>query len=216
MSTPPPAPSPTGSSSGQPSAPFESAGTIAKARRDWMDHAARTTAVLAVLAALSSGQYAGQFSRTILAQAEVTNQWSYYQAKSIKRSLQQGQLDVVKAMALGRPDLEAAVKGLEEQTLAKVKKYEAELTEIKLQAESTEREKVLHQEQGERFQIAFILLQVGVVLSTVAASAKRRSFWIAAVVAGVLGMVVVVDGFLLFDKKLMPRRAPVAQAAGEH
>lgn len=197
-------------------APLQTPSTIAQARRDWIDHAARTTAVLAVLAALSSGQYAGQFSRTILAQAEVTNQWSYYQAKSIKRSLQQGQLDVVKAMAFGHPDQEAAVKLLEEQTLAKVKKYESELTEIKLQAESTEREKVLHQEQGERFQIAFILLQVGVVLSTVAASAKKRSMWVAAILAGVIGLVVVVDGFLLFDKKLLPRRAPVAQTAGEH
>src|SRR5258708_12353308 len=34
-------------------------------RNPWIDHAARTTAVLAVLAAVSSGQYPGQFSQTI-------------------------------------------------------------------------------------------------------------------------------------------------------
>src|SRR5437870_12852006 len=69
-------------------------------RRQWIDHAARTTAVLAVLAAVSSGQYANQFSRTILAQAAASDSCSYYQAKSIKRHLVQAQAELPTAMAL--------------------------------------------------------------------------------------------------------------------
>src|SRR5947209_15102265 len=82
----------------------------AAARRHWRDHAARTTAVLAVLAAISSGQYANQFSRTILAQAEASDQWSYYQAKSIKRHVVAGQIALLQAMTLTDP---AAAKQLE-------------------------------------------------------------------------------------------------------
>lgn len=164
---------------------------------DWQDHVARTTAVLAVLAALSSGQYAGQFSRTILAQAEATDQWSFYQAKSIKRSLKQGQLDVMKAVSVGRPEIQEALKEMEKSANDKVKEYELELAQIKVTAEQSDIDKRTHQKQGDRFQIAFILLQVGVVLSTIAASARRRELWIFAIVAGVIGLVVVVDGFLL-------------------
>ena len=77
-----------------------SAMSEAAPRRQWIDHAARTTAVLAILAALSSGQYANQFSRTILAQAEASDQWSYYQAKSIKRHIVAGQISMLQAMSL--------------------------------------------------------------------------------------------------------------------
>src|SRR2546423_14951109 len=79
-------------------------------KRHWLDHAARTTAVLAVMAAVSSGQYAHQFSRTILAQAEARDQGSYYPAKSIKRHIVTRQIELLKAMgttappAAGAPD----------------------------------------------------------------------------------------------------------------
>src|SRR5436309_15902288 len=81
-------------------------------RRKWMDHAARTTAVLAVLAAVSSGQYANQFSRTILAQAEASDQWSYYQAKSIKRHLVNAQIELLEAMGATAPAAQAALDKL--------------------------------------------------------------------------------------------------------
>src|SRR5437762_9034236 len=85
----------------------------AAAKRHWVDHAARTTAVLAVLAAVASGSYANQFSRTILAQAEASDQWSYYQAKSIKRSIRAGQVEMERALAAGRPELSQALTRFE-------------------------------------------------------------------------------------------------------
>src|SRR6267143_252906 len=80
----------------------EAAAAEAAGRR-WTDHVARTTAVLAVLAAVASGAYASQFSHTILAQTEASDQWSYYQAKSIKRHISTGQLELERALAAGRP-----------------------------------------------------------------------------------------------------------------
>src|SRR3982751_2594985 len=83
-------------------------------RRHWVDHAARTTAVLAVLAAVSSGQYANQFSRTILAQAEASDQWSYYQAKSIKRHLIGAQAELAAALAQTK-EAPAALAAVQQQ-----------------------------------------------------------------------------------------------------
>src|SRR5437588_970794 len=82
-------------------------------KRHWLDHAARTTAVLAVLAAVSSGQYANQFSRTILAQAEASDQWSYYQSNSIKLHLMYGQVEMLQAMAKTRPEAAPELAKLE-------------------------------------------------------------------------------------------------------
>ena len=169
----------------------------AAAKRHWIDHAARTTAVLAVLAAVSSGQYANQFSRTILAQAEASDQWSYFQAKSIKRHIVTGQVELLKALATTAPQAAAALDKLQADDAAAVKKYEQELAEAKAQAEATEKQKLLHQRQGNWFQGAFIILQAGVVLCTVASSAKRKELWALAIALGVAGLALVGYGFLI-------------------
>jgi hypothetical protein len=166
-------------------------------KRHWLDHAARTTAVLAVLAAVSSGQYANQFSRTILAQAEASDQWSYYQAKSIKRHLVAAQVELLQAMAITAPQAAAALDKLQAEDAAAVKKYEQEIAEARAKAEKIEADKRLHERQGSWFQGAFIILQAGVVLCTVAASAKRKELWAFAIVLGVAGLAVVGYGFFI-------------------
>ncbi len=168
------------------------------AGRRWTDHVARTTAVLAVLAAVASGAYANQFSRTILSQAEASDQWSYYQAKSIKRHISTGQLEMERALAAGRPDLSPALAQLEAGAAAAAKRYDAELAEIKARAETLDAAKSLHQKQGDRFQYAFVVLQAGVVLSTIAASARRKELWLAAILCGLAGLAMVVNSYVLF------------------
>jgi len=60
-----------------------------------------------------------------------------------------------------------------------------------------EADKRLHERQGSWFQGAFIILQAGVVLCTVAASAKRKELWAFAIALGVAGLAVVGYGFLI-------------------
>ena len=172
----------------------------AKSHR-WHEHIPRTTAALAVLAAVSSGQYTSQFSRTILAQAEATDQWSYYQAKKIKQHLTQNQVDLASALGAGHPEIAAQLADFQQKNVALAKKYDGELAAIQAKANSVEGEKTKHQEQGDRFQLAFVILQAGVVLSTVAASAKRKELWFIAILCCVLGLLMVGDAYLLLDLK---------------
>ncbi|HEX9578406.1 MAG TPA: DUF4337 domain-containing protein [Myxococcales bacterium] len=169
----------------------------AASRRHWVDHAARTTAVLAVMAAVSSGQYASQFSHTILAQAEASDQWSYYQAKSIKRHLVQAQAELLTALALTQPAAAAELSKLQANDAAAVKKYDLEVAEAKIKAEKIEADKRLHEKQGNWFQGAFIVLQAGVVLCTIASSSRRKELWAISIMLGVVGLAVVSYGFVL-------------------
>jgi len=164
-------------------------------KRHWIDHAARTTAVLAVLAAVSSGQYANQFSRTILAQAEATDQWSYYQAKSIKRHLVTSQTELLTALSASRPEAATLINKLQADDIEAAKKYDREMADAKAAALKTEAIRNLHEKQGNWFQGAFIVLQAGVVLCTIASSSKRKELWIVAIVLGLVGLAVVAYGF---------------------
>ena len=196
---------PAGASSAQtPTEPNDSTTAhepLAKSHR-WHEHIPRTTAALAVLAAVSSGQYTGQFSRTILAQAEVSDKWSYYQAKSIKRHLTQSQVEFSRALAQGHPEMMAQLADFEAKNVDTAKKYDADLVQIQVEARKLEEEKLRHEKQGDRFQFAFVILQMGVVLSTVAASARRRELWIFAILCGVIGLLIAGDAFLLLDLRL--------------
>ena len=157
---------------------------------------ARLTAALAVLAALCSGQYAEAFSRTILDQTEASDAWNYYQAKSIKRSLSQGEADLAAAL-VGGAAATPALREMQSRSAERARRYDAELAEIKSNAEAIEARKRLHQRKGERFQYAFVLLQAGVVLSTLGASGRRRAIALVALVCGVAGVLVAIDAYLL-------------------
>ena len=69
---------------------------------------------------------------------------------------------------------------------------------IKTRADTLEATKMLHQKQGDRFQYAFVVLQAGVVLSTIAASARRKQLWVAAILCGVAGLAMVANSYLLY------------------
>jgi hypothetical protein len=166
-------------------------------KRHWLDHAARTTAVLAVLAAVSSGQYANQFSRTILAQGEASDAWSYYQSKSIKRHLVESQISLLTALKAADPKSTTTLEALQQDDIAAAKKYQTEMNELKTKADSIEAGKRVHEQQGNWFQGAFIILQAGVVLCTVAASSKRKELWLIAIALGALGLGVVGYGFVI-------------------
>src|SRR5438270_13084374 len=76
----------------------------------WTDQAARTTAILAVLAAVASSQYALQISRAILSQAEATDAWNYYSAKSIKKHLTTSEGSMLSAIILANPSSSAQIR----------------------------------------------------------------------------------------------------------
>src|SRR5258708_35799284 len=161
---------------GKQAAPAHQATSIGEAghRGHWVDHAARPTAVLAVLAAVSSGQYANQFSHTILAQAEASDQWSYYQAKSIKRHLVAGQVELLRAMAITAPQAAAALDKLQAEDAAAVKKDQQELAGAKAKAEKIEADKRLHERQDSWFQGAYIIQQAEGVHHPAPPRSKRK------------------------------------------
>ena len=163
----------------------------------WTDQAARTTAILAVLAAVASSQYALQISRTILSQAEATDQWNYYSAKSIKKHLTVGETAMLTALAISNPTMGAQINPMVEASRKEADRYDHETKEIKAIADSLLSEKRRHQRQGDLFQYAFVLLQAGVVLCTIASSSRKKGLWLCAVVLGVLGLVMLGDGYLM-------------------
>src|ERR1700682_3032230 len=92
----------------------------------WISWVALSTAILAVLAAIAgllSGKHANE---AMMSQIEASDQWSYYQAKSIKASVLDAKISL------------AAVA--DEKDREKAARYEEEQKDIKKEAEAKEAE----------------------------------------------------------------------------
>jgi hypothetical protein len=173
-------------------------------KEPWLNYLALTTIIFAVCATLSTLKGGGFSTRSVLSQSEASNQWAYYQAKSIKGYVYELQkekfemdLKTIKSMppALAA-DYDKRIAGYRE----KIDRYEKEKEEIKKKAEELEKRRDDAQTHSGAFGMAAMFLQIAILLSSIAALMKRRLFWLIGMGAGVFGLLYFFNGFFLFMK----------------
>src|SRR5215468_534032 len=105
-----------------------------RATPKWVKALSLSTAIIAVFAAVASLQSGSnsneailEKSEAMLAQAKASDQWAYYQAKSVKAAIATGQATIID----GKPDVQTKLQ-------ADAKRYRDEVEEIKRDAEKHE------------------------------------------------------------------------------
>ena len=149
-----------------------------------------TIAVLAVLSALvgsletiASGKAIGEKNEAVLAQSLASDQWNFYQAKSLKKHIytlaaDQGGPNADKYKAIAKSD------GADEDGIqAEAKKFEGQRDEHLKASEGSE-------DQHHKLTIAATLMHMGIAISTIAIITGKRWPWLASLGLGVLGSVV--------------------------
>ena len=147
-----------------------------------------TTLILAVCATLSSFKAGGYSTKMVLAQSQASDQWAYYQAKSIKETAYQTQRD---AMELAKQSNPASVEAYQAKIAAydqEVARYKKEKNEIMADAKKLEAARDQYQKHGMRFGEALILLQIGILLSSLASISKNHVYWYGGAIAGAGGV----------------------------
>ena len=148
-----------------------------------------TTLILAVCATLSSFKAGGYSTKMVLAQSQASDQWAYYQAKSIKETAYQTQRD---AMELAKQSNPASAEAYQAKIAAydqEVARYKKEKNEIMGDAKKLEAARDQYQKHGMRFGEALILLQIGILLSSLASISKNHVYWYGGAIAGAGGVV---------------------------
>src|SRR6266699_4594555 len=146
----------------------------------WISWVALSTAMLAVFAAITgllSGKHANE---AMMNQIEASDQWSYYQAKSIKAAL----LDAKMSLATVT----------DEKDRAKVARYEEEQTEIKSEAERKQADAKSNFHRHEVYARGVTMFQIAIAVAAISALTKKRRFWLVSLLFGVAGCVFVVLG----------------------
>jgi uncharacterized membrane protein YeiB len=147
-----------------------------------------TTLVLAVCATLSSFKAGGYSTKMVLAQSQASDQWAYYQAKSIKETAYQTQRDALELARLSAPMAAEAYQAKIAAYDREVARYKLEKNEIMAAAQKLEAARDQYQKHGMRFGEALILLQIGILLSSLASISKNHVYWYGGAIAGAGGV----------------------------
>jgi hypothetical protein len=172
-------------------------------KETWLNYLALTTVILAVCATLSTFKGGGFSTRSVMSQTQAANQWSYYQAKSVKGYIYEMQKDKLELELLSMGA--KAPKGIVDEYRKKIDeygkklaRYETEKAEIQKEAKHDEQVRDDAQKHGRTFGIAVIFLQIAILLSSIAALVKKKIVWMLGIAVGIVGIVYFADGFLLF------------------
>ena len=162
-----------------------------KARAPFDRVVGATMATVAVVLALVS--VLGQMKTTeeLLAQQKASDQWAYYQAKSIRRYQSEFAGDVLRVL----PGPAAAAAGKKYD--ANVERYKSDGEEIQRKARELEDESKAEGHRALGLHFAEIFLEVAIVFCSLTLLTRRRYFWLAGVVLTVVGAVIALRVFLV-------------------
>jgi len=138
----------------------------------WAEKVALTTALLAVMAAVSNLFSTHQADRSILFKVEASDQWNFYQAKGIKGMLTQN------------PSERDRYKGEQEKVRETAEKA------------SEESQHALH--IHEYFAFAVTLFQVATAIGAIAVLTKRKYLWYCSLLLGTGGLSMAIKALSLF------------------
>jgi Domain of unknown function (DUF4337) len=162
-------------------------------RERWTKYVSLTMVIIAVLAAIATLKGGGFSTRTLkemneatFNQTQASDQWSYFEAKSIKQNLYQIELDHLTAAAL--PDAAAIAK-----LKAKLDKYEKDKADItalakKFEAARDDARKTATSaaEHSKQMGLAITLFQISIALGAMCLIVKKKPLWIASTLLGAI------------------------------
>jgi hypothetical protein len=155
-------------------------------REGWTKYVSLTVVVVAVFAAIAT-QWAGKYSGRVLVslnsatynQAQASDQWAFYQAKSIKQNL----YELSRGQMAKAPEGPEAAKQAEEFE-KKIAKYEKEKGEILAAAKGFEKERDLARqaateatEKGGGMGLAVSLFSVAIAMASICLVTKKKPLW---------------------------------------
>jgi len=162
-------------------------------------------AVYAVALAITALGGNNAAKEMMMAQQKAANHWAYYQAKVVRENLylleaEKLELELeVRGAGLTSED-QKRLTAVRERYKKRAEEYKQEKEEIRAQAEEFEKVRDKAERRDPYFDYAEVLLQIAIVLASVAMlSGSRWAFYLSLVLA-VIGLLLCVNGYGLFLK----------------
>jgi hypothetical protein len=152
-----------------------------------------TMAVFAVLVAVASLLGHRAHTEEVVLQAKASDQWAYYQAKNIR-----GHEDELFVAA------NSGAAEVRDKYAQEAERYKHERDEIQSEARKLEGEVATERKRANRYDLAEVFLEIGLVITSITLLSGRRIFWHLGIVFGIAGIAVAVSGAMVQAPGLKP------------
>ena len=156
---------------------------------------ALTIAILAVILSLVNNLGDNSKTDAIIKTNEASDQWSFYQSKSIKGHLAEMHASLL--TELGGASLSEEAKASVAKLKGQVEKDNDEKQTIQANAEDLHKQALQQGKVNDRCDLSALLLQIGIVICSVAILSEWKPFWYAGMLLGLAGTICGVTAFLM-------------------
>jgi len=151
-------------------------------------------AVVAVLLAVVTLLGHRTHIEQVIAQAKASDQWSYYQAKGVRRHNYEAFAELMSTLALKD---EAKAEQAREKFTQQAERYRDQQKEIEEEARKLEQEVVATGRKANRFNLGEVFLEIALVVTSITLLTANRGYWIMGLAFAALGVLVAATGFLV-------------------
>ena len=172
----------------------------AEVQEKWLKWVALTTTILAVCAAFGSMKGGGYSTQVQLLTTRESDQWSYFEAKSIKLHLTEMERDLLSIEALKdntpavKSEIDAKLKTMEKGIIT----YKKEKDDIKAKADDLGAQQAILKRHGGNFGMSVMFFQIAIMLAAIGSLLKQKGAWLVGLAIGAAGLVYFLNGFFLF------------------
>jgi hypothetical protein len=153
-----------------------------------------TMAVLAVLVAVVSLLGHRAHTEEVVLQAKSSDQWAYYQAKNIRRHTDELFLDLTSV----QPNTDAGtLTALRNKYSQEASRYKDEQAEIENEAHKLQTEVDTERNRADRFDLAEVFLEIGLVITSITLLSGRRVFWAIGLALAAFGVAIAATAFMV-------------------
>ena len=163
---------------------------------------ALTTAIFAVILAITSLGGNNAMKEMLLAQQQASDQWAFYQAKVVREHLYRSQklrleVDLFERGSSMKPEAREKLESMLKNMVEEETKYGTEKKEIEKEAKKLEHERDLNRSKDPYFDYGEVLLQIAIVMASISIISGSRPVFYFALVSAILGTLFSLNGFLL-------------------
>jgi lipopolysaccharide export LptBFGC system permease protein LptF len=159
---------------------------VERSRESWVLGVALSSALLAGLAAVAALMAGHHANEAMLSQIESSDQWSYFEAKSIKQAQLATKTDILSALGKAPANADEA----------KITQYDAEKEQIQKKAEELEKDAQNHLRTHQALAASVTMFQIAIAVGAIAVLIRRRAFWLGSLLVGAIGMVFFIQSFV--------------------
>jgi hypothetical protein len=169
---------------------------IPEAKDPFEKRIAITIAIIAVILSFVNMKGDNAKTESIIKTNEASNQWAYFQAKSIKQSVTSSELDLLPFLSTAPGAKATDISNVQARLQMEKGRYDLEKEKIKLQAEKLEKSARHDSAVNDRCDHGALFLQLAIVIASVAILTRLHLYWFISMALGAVGTVIGLSAFL--------------------